>query len=210
MRPCAVRPSGPRSSLPAALVRAVGVLDGAPFPWAIAGGWALDLARGVVSRPHADVDLVLFREDQRALRAHLPGWRWTQIAAGRPVAWGADDWLPLPVHELHAVPPGPAAGAPLEFLLNERAGSDWVFRRDPRVRLPVARAVGVSAAHALPVLAPEIVLLYKAKAPRAVDEADFAAARPHLSAVARAWLAAALDVCHPGHPWRLVLDTAEP
>ena len=195
---------------PPALAHATQRLAGAPFTWAVAGGWALDLARGTVSRAHADVDLAVFRADQRALRAHLAGWRWLAVVAGRPVRWEAGEWLALPVHELHAVAPAPDAVPALEFLLNERDGSDWVFRRDPRVRLSLARAVVRVGSDHPPVLAPEVVLLYKAKAPRAVDEADFVAAEPHLAPAARRWLAQALDVCHPGHPWRLALGARAP
>jgi hypothetical protein len=56
------------------------------------------------------------------------------------------------------------------------------------------------------VLAPELVLLYKSKAPRPADEADFRAARPLLDAEARAWLRAALLGASPGHPWAATLD----
>ena len=198
------------ATLPPPLARVAGVLADAPFPWSVAGGWALDLAQGTVTRAHADVDLAVFREHQRLLRAHLPGWRWTRVAAGVSEPWPADEWLTLPVHELHAAPPEPHAAPALEFLLNERAGTDWVYRRDPRIRLPLARALTRAATSRLPVLAPEVVLLYKAKAPRAVDEADFATALPHLSTAARTWLADALAICHPGHAWRLALDSARP
>ncbi len=195
-------------ALPPALVPVVRLLGGAPFPWALAGGWALDLARGAVTRPHADVDLAVLRDDQAALRAYLRDWRWTQVVGGIVRPWRADEALRLPVHELHATPPHAAPGPALEFLLNECAGTDWVYRRDARVRLPLARAVVDAAGGACRILAPEIVLLYKAMAPRAVDEADFAAFLPTLSAAARAWLASALDVVHPGHAWRRALRDA--
>jgi len=54
----------------------------------------------------------------------------------------------------------------------------------------------------LPYLAPEIVLLYKAKEPRASDEADFTATEPALPIESRRWLARAVERCHPGHAWR--------
>jgi hypothetical protein len=50
-------------------------------------------------------------------------------------------------------------------------------------------------------LRPAIVLLYKAKAPRPVDEQDFQIVRSALGATERAWLRAALEVCHPDHAW---------
>jgi hypothetical protein len=197
-------------SLPPVIHEVVAALSGLRLPWAIAGGWAIDLALGRVTRPHSDVDVALFRDDQAALRAALPGWELSAAIAGVLVPWAAGDWLAPPVHEVRAQRGEDDAATGIEFLLNERAGADWVFRRDPRIRLPVARALTTAAAGQIPVLAPEVVLLYKAKAPRAVDEADFMAALPHLSAVARTWLAEALDICHPGHPWRLTLGAAEP
>jgi hypothetical protein len=175
-------------------------------PWAIAGGWALDLALGRVTRPHADVDVAVFREDQAALRAALAGWRFDVVVGGRRVPWERGTWLELPVHEVHAHPPVDTPGRTLELLLNERAGADWVYRRDPAVRLPLARAVR-AVAGGLRVLAPEVVLLYKSKAPRPTDERDFVAARPLLDAAARAWLRAALARAGPPHPWAAALET---
>ena len=48
---------------------------------------------------------------------------------------------------------------------------------------------------------PETVLLFKAKAVRPKDEADLAAVLPRLDPEARRWLAAALALVQPGHPW---------
>jgi hypothetical protein len=60
----------------------------------------------------------------------------------------------------------------------------------------------------IPYLAPEIVLLFKAKhAARDKDAADFARALPLLDAQRRQWLADALRIVHPGHDWlTLVVD----
>jgi len=53
---------------------------------------------------------------------------------------------------------------------------------------------------------PEVVLLYKAKAPRERDQADFSRVGPLLTASAKSWLASALAICHPRHPWRASLS----
>jgi hypothetical protein len=83
----------------------------------------------------------------------------------------------------------------------EAGGHDeWVCHRDPRVRLPLAAAVGVTA-DGIPYLRPEIVLLLKAKARRPKDEADLEAFLPRLDGPARRWLADALATLHPGHTW---------
>jgi hypothetical protein len=59
----------------------------------------------------------------------------------------------------------------------------------------------VRAAGGVPVVAPEIALLFKAKTPWFKDQRDFDRALPHLDRAARSWLAAALKQAHPGHPW---------
>ena len=188
-------------ALPPDLASSASAMPGYGALWAVAGGWAIDLALGVVTRVHADVDLAVFRDDQRVLREHLADWRWEYVDDGVLVPWSSDQWLALPVHELYATS---TAGSRIEILLNERDGDDWVFRRDPRVRLPLARAI-VTSSSGLPALAPEVVLLYKSKDPRAMDEADFAAAAPRLDASARQWLRDALGECYGEHPWRAAL-----
>jgi hypothetical protein len=53
----------------------------------------------------------------------------------------------------------------------------------------------------IPYLRPEGVLLYKAKAPRAKDDADFRASLDLMSPGARQWLHDALRHAYPGHHW---------
>lgn len=174
-------------------------MRGYPAPWCIAGGWAIDLFLGRRTREHADVDVAVFRDDQRAVREHLRGWELRKVVGGERVPWEEYEWLALPVHEVHACR---AHGEPreLELLLNERDGDAWVFRRDAAVTLPVSRAIG-RGVERIPFLAPEIVLLYKSKDPRGPDAHDFAVVLPRLGGERRGWLAAALDAVQPGHPW---------
>jgi len=180
------------------LTRAVGAMRGFDSPWFVAGGWALDLFRGSVSRPHADVEIALFREDQQALRRHLAGWEFEKVEGGRRSRWPVDEWLALPIHEVHgSASPG---SWQVEFLLNEREGDQWVYRRNGAVRCP-AREVGLRSADGIPFLRPAIVLLYKAKARRPIDEQDFQMVRSALGAGERAWFRGALEVCHPDHDW---------
>jgi hypothetical protein len=190
---------GPDGFPPPRLDAAAAAMRGFGAPWCVAGGWALDLFLGRLTRPHADVDLALFRDDQARLREHLAGWSFRKVAGGRVVDWPAGERLLPPVHEVYASQPG---GSPpeLELLLNERQGEEWVFRRDARVRCPADRVV-VEGAAGLPVLCPAVVLLYKAKHLRPQDERDFAAVRDGLGRARRRWLRAALEQVHPGHPW---------
>lgn len=193
--------------LPPEPAAVAGLMQGFPAPWCIAGGWALDLLLGRMTRAHGDVDVAIFRTDQMLLRGQLAGWSFRKVVGGVMVDWTAGERLDPPVHEVHALAPG--GGRSLEFLLNERSGGEWVFRRNPAVRCPADRVV-VYSGSGLPLLCPAIVLLYKAKHTRAVDERDFDAALPSLSPGQRAWLRGALQVAHPGHPWLARLRNAEP
>jgi len=58
-------------------------------------------------------------------------------------------------------------------------------------------------------LAPEIQLLYKAKAYRPKDQADFERIVPRLDATARSWLRHSLEKTLPGHSWLTVLADLE-
>jgi hypothetical protein len=51
-------------------------------PWWIAGGWALDLFLGQVTRPHAEIDVGIFRRDTLIACATLLEWELFEAPAG--------------------------------------------------------------------------------------------------------------------------------
>jgi hypothetical protein len=170
--------------------------------WGICGGWAIDLFLGRETRTHSDVDVAILRADQRALYAYLEprGWTLERAVAGDLIPWMAHEYIELPVHTIWCKNPV-ATPDFLEILFNEAAGGVFLFRRDPAIRLPLSRAFTTSPG-GLPVLAPEVALLYKSNAPTLPkNHADFQHAWPLLSPEARAWLAAALLRTDPMHPW---------
>lgn len=75
-------------------------------PWYVAGGWAVDLFLGRQTRPHQDIEVAVLRRDQRLLRQVLAGWTWSKFVPGSQgggaTVWGEEEWLELPIHELHA------------------------------------------------------------------------------------------------------------
>jgi hypothetical protein len=76
----------------------------------------------------------------------------------------------------------------LEVLLNEREANAFVFRRDSRVVASIDRTF-IQSNSGIPVLAPEIVLLYKSK--RAVEpkeQLDFSNMLNALDTERRQWL----------------------
>jgi uncharacterized protein (DUF952 family) len=198
------------ATLDQAARRAVEAMAGFPGRWWVAGGWAVDLALGRRTRPHADLEVSVMAADQRALFQHLRGWDLRLAAPGHSLPRWDGRRIEPPFHQVWARrgPGRPAtvddfAADPtmLGFLLEQGGEGRWAFRRHPAVTRPLSE-VGAATAGGVPFVRPEVALLFKAKAPRFKDQRDFDRALPHLDPAARRWLASALEQAHPGHPWR--------
>ncbi|MGC5401791.1 nucleotidyltransferase domain-containing protein [Streptomyces sp. DT20] len=170
-------------------------------PWWIAGGYAVELAVGRAYREHGDVDVLLLRRDQLAVQRTLPGWEWWAAdPPGTLRPWDSGEVLPADVHDIWCRP-GPDEPWRVQFMLDDVAGDDWVFRRDPRIRLPLDR-LGAVSGDGVPYVVPEVQLLYKSRSRRPKDELDFAAALPVLAAGQRSWLTEAITLAEGAdHPW---------
>jgi len=131
-------------------------------PWWVAGGRALDLWMGHPTRAHLDVDVAILRADQKHLHETFGGWElYYSTPDHRLVPYRSECWLEEPLHGVWA---RPASDSPwlCEFLLNEHEGQQWVYRRNPAVRKPLAEVGFMASAGGVAILVPEIVLLYKA------------------------------------------------
>jgi hypothetical protein len=189
-----------------------------PRRWWIAGGWALDLfVADEASRIHEDVEFGIMRQDQVALREHLADCQLYKSVtgpdgAGQWTPWTHDEWLALPVHQVLAQllvadrAPSNRLPTEIEFFLSDAEDGEWLFRRDPRIRVPLDRLT-TTAPGGLPVLAPEVQLLHKARLHRAKDEHDFNRVLPYLDAERREGLRIQLERCYPGDPWNSRLST---
>lgn len=180
--------------------------------WSICGGWAVDAWLGRTTRDHGDVDIAVFQDELDLLFEHLEGW---QLIAHDPNVAGntSEPWtgraLDLPAH-IHARSPEARDSLPerldtpaqqgfgLDIQLVERSEGDWIFRREPRITMPLRRCVRQSP-WGLPALVPEALLFYKAGELRRRDKLDFLALLPHLSVGQRDWLRDAISLV--GHPW---------
>jgi Aminoglycoside-2''-adenylyltransferase len=178
----------------------------APF-W-FSGGWAIDLFLGRVTREHHDVDVLVLRRDHLLLHDALKDFSLKKIIPhpdgmppnrGTIVEWPKGERLELPVHQVNAYRAGESEPA-FQVMLGESSDGDWIFRRNPDVRMPLRR-IGFYPLWGLPYLAPEIVLLFKAKHLEERDQIDFMNALPMLNPNARRWLRDALERTHPGHAW---------
>ncbi|MFJ9720839.1 nucleotidyltransferase domain-containing protein [Streptomyces sp. NPDC101213] len=174
----------------------------ADFPWWIAGGYAIELAVGRELRAHGDLDVLVLRRDQARVRDFLAGWDlYVADPPGRGELrpWCSGEVLRPPLHDIWCRRTLEAPWS-VQLMLDEAEGTQWVSRRAPEVRLPVDR-LGRTSETGIPYLAPVVQLFHKAKATREKDETDFEAALPLLDAAACVWLANAINVIAPGHPW---------
>ncbi|GAB2955991.1 nucleotidyltransferase domain-containing protein [Nonomuraea fastidiosa] len=184
----------------APLGEVVALMRGLAAPWWVGGGYAIQLAVGHAYREHEDVDIVLLRRDQLEVRRLLDGWDFhvPGLTDGlRP--WALDEVLPGQAHNVW-VRERPGGPWRFELLLEDVDGQEWIYRRDRRIRRPLAELT--VEADGLRLVAPEVQLLYKAKGTRRKDEVDFEAILPRLTQGQRCWLEAALEVGHDAHPWR--------
>ncbi|MDZ7954391.1 nucleotidyltransferase domain-containing protein [Nostoc sp. DedQUE09] len=175
-------------------------------PWFIAGGWAIDLFIGDVTRVHKDVEIAIFRKDQNSLRKYLFGWEFTKVVNGKMQPWNENEWLELPIHEIHTHTKNNLL-LELEILLDECSQSEWRFRRNLDIARPLSM-IRLRSDIGIPFLAPEIVLLYKAKNPRSKDEDDFYRVCRLLDEERQVWLKQAITVCYPRHHWLTKLDAS--
>ncbi len=182
-------------------------LAGLGTPWYVAGGWALDLFRGRQTRPHADIEIAVPAAGFPEVRRRFPGHVFD--AAGSGHIWeGAPPEALAAVHQTWLR--DPATGNYLLDVFREPHDADtWVCRRDEAIRLPYGDIVHHTR-DGIPYLAPELVLLFKAKHARAKDGADFEATVPHMAPAQRKTLAGLLARVHPGHPWASALHRPGP
>jgi hypothetical protein len=191
-----------------ALLEVAEALGNLRAPFYFSGGWAIDLHLGRVTREHHDIDTLVMRRDHLGLHKALKQFLLKKIIPhpdgmppnrGTIVEWPPGERIELPVHQINAYRANDSEPA-FQVMLAESSDGEWIFRRNPEIRMPLAR-MGFHPLWGLPYLAPEIVLLFKAKHLEPRDRIDFDSALPALSMDARRWLRDAIEKTHPGHEW---------
>jgi hypothetical protein len=182
---------------------AVRRLTGIDVPWAVAGGWAIDLHVGHTTRAREDLEICVPAARAETVLAAFPPprWSWYVPESGLlpPLDGPEGDGLLAREHQtwLWSIDEGAYV---LDVFREPHDGDTWICRRDPTLRRPLADVIATSG-FGVPYVRPEIVLLFKAKLCRPKDQADLEVCLPVLDQAARAWLGTALQLVHPGHPW---------
>jgi uncharacterized protein CbrC (UPF0167 family) len=173
-------------------------LAGIAVPWCVAAGWALDLFRGRQTRKHGDIEIAIPAASFPEVRDRFPGYVFDGVGDRRIWEEATPDVLAA-VHQTWLR--DPATGNYLVDVFREpHDGDTWICRRDETIRLPY-RDIIHRTADGIPYLAPELVLLFKAKHARPKDQADFEGTVPHMTPAQRETLARLLALVHPGHTW---------
>jgi hypothetical protein len=167
--------------------------------WGIAGGWALDLWLGETTRDHHDVEVVVRRADQARVHEALRG-EWELFCLDPPGSawrrWTAGERLLAPSFQAKAY----QQGHEFDVFFEDVVDHVWTFRRDQSIQRPVDRVLALTRS-GVPVVRPEVQLLYMSKSDDAKHEQDFEAALPRLGIDEVAWLRDALEVVAPEHRW---------
>jgi hypothetical protein len=186
-------------------------LEGVSAPWAVAGGWALDLWLGAQTRAHEDLEIALPSVSFPEIQARLEtlGLKIFDIVDGQAIALAPGEAPNPRMHQTWVMDPA-VEGWRMDIFREPGDSETWVYRRTGDLSAPRAWANGRSA-RGIPYVAPQVVLLFKAKAKRDKDEEDFSWVAPRLTSKARIWLADALRATHPDHPWidRLTQPTGD-
>ena len=164
---------------------------GVPF-W-IAGGQAIDLFLGRQTRHHGDIDIAMLRADHEALHALDDEFEIYVVDDGRVIPWREP--LRDHQHQFWVHRRGDDAWA-FEVLLEQHEADRWLFRRNPLITLPL-KALGRTTPEGIPIIAPEVALLYKAHHLE-IDRhaADFDVTLPALDQAERDWLRAAIETAY--------------
>ena len=168
---------------------------GAPFPWWIAGGYAIEQFVGSSFRSHGDIDVLMLRRDSSIARTLLGDWDlWMADPPGQLRPWHQNETLPVHVSDVWC---RRHADAPWRFqlMLDDADGAEWRSRRSAAVSMPI-EALGFQNQDGVPFLKPEVQLFYKAKSPRPKDTQDFECCLALMTDEQKGWLRRSMKVAY--------------
>ena len=194
--------------------------------YAICGGHAIDLFVGRKTRPHKDLDVAAYWEDRDKLIQYMldDGWD-VYEPCGKPHLHKINNvnnqmriqdniWCTKLSNktykfteqekDMYAVKYDECEQTKLdyiEFLFKTIKDGDFLYKRNHDIKLRLEKAI--LTANDIPILAPEMVLLYKSTAANETEyQMDFDNTLSELSKEQKAWLKNSLSIMFPdGHKW---------
>jgi hypothetical protein len=138
------------------------------------------------------------RCDQRVVHAALTA-DWDLFALDPP----GGEWRPwsgVPIHAPAFQLQARSSFGEFDLFTEAVDETRWHFRRDNRITTRSDEVI-ITTGSGIPIVRPEIQLLYMAKSTEPKNQSDFETARPHLTTEAALWLTNALQITLPGHHW---------
>jgi len=170
--------------------------------WMVAGGWSIDLYLNKETRIHSDIEIGIPRNEQFKIKSYLTNWNLEFIKSGKVNKWKNGEFLELPIHEIQ----GTKGGEKIEILLNELDDKKWKYRRNLQIEYPIEKTV-INTNLEIPILCPEIVLLYKSKSIKKKDIKDLINTIEFIDRSKLIWLKNAIKETHGvTHEWLKIIE----
>jgi hypothetical protein len=171
-------------------------------PWCVAGGWALELFIGTTVRSHEDLEVAIPSSRWPEFRPRLSKLEF--FVAGSGELFALDD----AALDLHHQTWGRDAGGRfrIDVFREPHDGDTWICRRDSTIRRRYSELIRRTG-DGIPYMAPEVVLLFKAKNNLPKDRHDLEVAMPKMDDQSVAWLLDSLAVVHPDHDWLAMISS---
>ncbi|HET7902095.1 MAG TPA: hypothetical protein VFL59_12990 [Candidatus Nanopelagicales bacterium] len=170
-------------------------LRGLDVPWCVTAGWAIDLFLDEQTRSHEDLEIAIPDSAWPLVHERLSDLDFVVAGDG---LWELSD--AALAHNFQTWGRDSSGAFRVDFFRDVHDGDTWICKRDTSIRMPYAELVRTTQ-DGIPFMAPQVVLLFKAKHTGAKDVADLEHCLPRLAATERTWLVEALGRVHPGHPW---------
>ncbi len=211
------------------LEKAVKLLKGQNFEYAICGGFAIDLFLGYESRKHGDIDILAYWKDRNSIILYMQsmGYKVYEMLGGglahhitdinvqeykkRNIFCVTNDCelvkiTPTDETEINSIEFFHIGQTKLNFveiLFNNKDETDFLYARNTEVKRKLSKAILHN--NDIPYLAPELLLLYKSTdTEREGYQQDFDLAFCRMNEEQKDWLNNSLKIMYPdGHKWLL-------
>lgn len=166
--------------------------------WILAGGFALEIFVGKNYRNHADIDILIKREDQKKIFDRIEKSRIFVSQNGNLSLFDKNTFYKFPIQDIWILSENISAWC-LQIMLYDVEDGFWIYKRDKNIK--VEHDFLFWEKDGVKIIKPEIQLLYKSKSIRPKDEEDFQVLKTRLNKNAAEWLNSALEKCYCRHRW---------